>query len=88
MSKEELIKLGARSTFRKDSLLSILHLLSDEILKNDDLCNKAFRIYEEKYFNDYYGKEESIFKIQEIRVETDFLKIANIESNYQSNEKR
>ena len=75
-----LIEFGFRTLSRQDCLYNILHILSDEILKNDELCNKAFRLVEEKIFEEMWG-EETIFKIQEIKVESDYLRIP-------SNEKR
>ena len=66
-----MFNLAVNGLERKNCLDKALQLIQEDILKDENLCIKAFLIHEEKYGKDIYGEELHQFKISEIPVETE-----------------
>lgn len=63
----------SESELREMSLISCLRKLQEDILNDKKLYNKAFRLYEQRRFDDLTDREIIRFGIQEIPIETQHL---------------
>lgn len=68
-------KYGSKSDQRDCALHNVFERLKKDILEDNNLCNRTFRIYETQKYE--YGMKYHRFIVDEIPIEIHYLKIPN-----------